>query len=252
MKKVLVIMAALCLVFSMAVVASAAENGGSVYLDYGVSNTLNITTKITGFPDQKIDFNLSGFLVGGDYTFGNIKIGLDYASLEAKDENNVPQNDTNITLYKLKGGYQIVDSEIFKTTVGGGYLNETLSPKTAGADPIVINGIIIGGDVNYAITEKIGVSLGLDYGISQNWSQKQMDAQIDLLKSSGVNVSKTASTTIITLKGSYLITDSIGVTLGYTSLSAGFTFNAESGGITLSQQMNQSSSLITVGGLFKF
>jgi hypothetical protein len=242
LKKLLVLLIVIMMIFIMSTVVMAEANSGSVYLDLAVggSSSDNIDTK--GLGNYGLDFDgVSGYTVGGDYFFGPFKAVLEYSSdsfentkitsngplLSASASKSQFDYTAGITLAKV--GYRIINSNQFALDAMAGYL---------GLDVTDID--YYGGDMNYTNHGPMAaldfswnfkkLELSGTYGttIGATPSMKMLDN--DLPGMSGDTVADKSSTlTAYRIKLLYMFWDNIGMSLSYAGLKSSLKYTYSSG-----------------------
>jgi hypothetical protein len=170
------------LVFSVVTSAFAS----TAYFDYMVGGNAN---------ENPGNVDLNQYQVGVEVPLDQFKVGLEYESNTLK----VSSGDQNVTGIKLKGGYNLLKTDVFNLNGDLSYLSLSGDSSTSN---LKYSPILIGVDASYAISEKSFFTGNLDYAVSGQVSS-------DVL-------SNTDSTyTAAKVKYVYHFNEQLGVNVGY-------------------------------------
>jgi hypothetical protein len=241
MKKLLtaVILAGLVLMFTLSATAEP-----KIYVDYLLSgsgeNKLDMDLYSGGVlvssDTQTSKSDLSGTIIGFEVPFGRFKIAGDYGvNLEFQDKDTKDKSDLSLT--NIKAGYCLIDNDRF--LLNGIVGSTIMNVKDDSGNETEINGIQVGLDGVYYLSERASIEGSIDQSVSTTASVSGVDdSNID-----------SAGFTEYKLKFNYLFTEKLGASLGYmavnSSIKAGdsVNFNAK-------ETMNLST--ITLGIYYRF
>jgi hypothetical protein len=225
MKKIMVSVVTVLMIFAVAAVASA-DNNCKVYLDTmgnGGNFNLHEYMNLAGTTDK--DFDTSLTCAGFEYLMDRIQLGAEYSSGEFSAEGD----KADLTLYKLNIGYRVLDKDAFQMDMKGGY--EDFSMDLDGVK-IEYNGVFIGIDASYQFKDS---SLEASIGYCPNAGVKEDGESMDGTDN---------SITDYRLKYTYFINAHWGASLGYRN------FKAETK--TDVMKLEETISGFTLGGTYKF
>lgn len=185
MKKVLLVFTLVSLmVFTL---SFSALGAGQVYFDYIANGEWD-------------DVDLSGFVVGGEYKTDTFKVGLDYLIGEINDE-------ADYTQYVLKGGYGINENIFITLSMFDGTAEYTAPSYKFSMSG---TGFMLGADLSYDFSDKF--TFEGSFGIS-------IDGELEESETGYEDVTVDADFTILKLKLIYNVSDKIGVSFGYNTIS---------------------------------
>jgi len=203
MKKLLVLVATVCMVFTVTANVFA-DCLGQLNLDYSVDGQLADHTATNDL--QK--YHTNPLYIGGNYYFGQVGIGAEYIT------GNVKNIDTDINSFLIKCGYSVVAGDTFKLAIIGGY--DSYSLKSNSGDKQEVTGIGFGCDMTWFYEDyywdcSLYVSPNGDYRVN------------------GTNVSgETATLYKFNLRQTCLLTEYLGLSAGMRA--DGFRLNSDSSG----------------------
>lgn len=252
MKKLLILLLSICLVFSTAVIAFAAENSGKVYFDYMLNGSANETIQGTGEADQSFGSTVTGYNFGGEYFINKIKLSaeLGFSTSTSKD-NNQAKADSN--LFQIGGGYRLISNDQFDFDISGSYISLATKLNDSGTDTdTTLSGLMVGGDTAYKFTDQITFTASVGATLMGSISSKAIDNLLDGFEQLGMTTSKSSSILIYKFKCDYLINDNLGINLGYKALLPTVKYTISSGPATGEVSDKLSISSITLGASYRF
>ncbi|NLY74409.1 MAG: hypothetical protein GX075_03810 [Firmicutes bacterium] len=259
MKKILFLIVVSCLILGFSTTTMAETTiyldvwgGGNYKFDshyrdewYVNDNLLSINTGTA-----EVDDELSGYTIGFESKFNKIKVGVEYGIINSdvfikydgiKDQN---KTDFDFIFAKAKGGYQVIDTEMFELAII--------------AEVLDINGEYNIDNLNKEVMNIGGNMMGLDFNINfSEYISLQGTLASSLLGANVYSYEKDPSVTEYIIKLNYFITDNWALALGYRS----YQFSAsrseiEFGGTTdkyiFNAEMEGSLSGYTLGVAYRF
>lgn len=186
MKKILV---TLFLVSSLVFSFAASAMADSVYVDGFVESKSDWQLEDIGDGD---DDNLSGFVLGGNFSGDRVTLGLEYLDRTLKTAYGDMDTDT---VY-IKGGFTLFANDANNVAVTLGYDKLDFSDSS-----LEYNGIILGINGTFNLSENSRLEGSLGYSVSGTCESDILDEDITIL--------------LLNAKYSYFFTDCIGASVGY-------------------------------------
>jgi hypothetical protein len=238
MKKVFVLVVALCLVFLTTAIVAAEDNTWNVYFDLGVSgsssNTENVPPLLSPPSKTVLDFKgTSGYLIGGEYEFGSFLVVAEYTSNSFQNSkvtgdgsvvssDGMSKYDYSSSTTLIRGGYYFINNDKFKFNGLLGYMGLSVDNKGTSQD-LTNGGPLVGLDATYNCSDKF--SLNGSYCTTVGAT-----SSIDALDTMNPD-SKSSNLTTYRIKGLYKFTDSLGAYLSYSALTSSLKYSYAFGDI---------------------
>lgn len=188
----------------------SALGAGQVYLDYAADGDFG-------------EGELSGPIIGGEFQTGSFKFGLDYldGEVEFSDEYETLTRDFTQMLFKV--GYGFTDNVFLTLSMYNGEI-EGKDTYDSGYDSYstTLNGILLGGEFGYDITDKLRFdgSLGISVSGEEEYKSEDYDEYYDEY----TKEREKTDIDLITfkLKLTYNFTENLGVALSHNNISYEF------------------------------
>lgn len=197
MKKIAVLI--LTAVLLLAFTGSSLAN--SVYLDYLIEGETKTDPGSAKFDSEKIS-------LGGNFRFNDTwSVGGEFATGKIKLNN---RSDADITSYKIKGGFAVINDEGIRVDLTAGYYrNEWDYDTKAGIGDLdsidSYDSYLVGADAEFNLSNNLVINAGIEYGISGKCKlENGGDLDLDSLLTYKIGIS-------------YYFTEAIGLSLGYRS-----------------------------------
>ncbi len=254
MKKLLVVFSVLCMLFSLALVASASseqEGVWTVYGDLGVYGASNNTCKAMSI-DEDYD-GASGYLIGAEYDWGPFLAVAEYTgnSFEKKSSNPAASDYRSNTML-IRGGYYFINNEKIKVNGVLGYMQLDVTNKDSVAKSMDLTngGTLIGIDGTYKFSDKF--SLNASYGLTVG-ADCSIDALDDHLSMPTATVDdKSSSLNTYRVKGIYQWSENISTYLSYSFLESKLKYSYDMSGTKIKVDVDSTWYGWAVGMIYKF
>jgi hypothetical protein len=185
---------------------------GSFYVDYMQGS----------WDNEDNDDDASAAIVGFEQNFDRFKLSLEYTDSEWKNGDCIEftsgsvdyigYSDYDFTGFDVKFGYQLTNQIAFMI----GYHKYDLKPQknsfyTEYFDDCTIDGITLGFDANFPISDKLSINGSLSYGIDGKYKRNYYDSVDDENYSYSIDVNATTAK----VKFNFALTSNLDVSLGY-------------------------------------
>ncbi len=243
MKKLWILLIVLGMLFSFAMVVSAAtENQGvwTVYGDLGVygasNNTVNSSTTV---PNADEDYDgTSGYLLGVEYDWGPFLAVAEYTgNTFEKKSSNPAASDYRSNTMLIRGGYYFINNEKIKVNGVLGYMQLDVINKDSNAKKMDLTngGTLIGIDGTYVFSDKFSLNASYGLTVGADCSVELLDdilpAGIKQATTQSPSVSKSSSLNTYRVKGIYQWTDHISTYLSYSFLESKLKYSYKVPGV---------------------
>lgn len=186
LKTIFIILNVIVLFLFLNVTAWAADETGSIYLDYisdGASSVAYTNRAEMPAPGSvirpELGFKTNGYYITGNYLFGRLKASLEYGNLSAinnylsvynsennptttKDADGDSAANSIIVSEQLGLGYRVINGRICKLDLGAGYfqLTNTYNDQTQEDGNFSLDGPMYSIDLGLTFFRRLGLNLG--------------------------------------------------------------------------------------------
>lgn len=196
----------------------------SFYLDMITDGSYELTHEIAFHDDSNKKPDVSGYILGIDYPINRFKLGLEYIKTEA----DINADEKELSSIEIKGGFKFADNgrRVWHLT----FCQLDNDYKAAS---IKSSANLIGLDYLRHFSKRVYLDGSLAYPISSEFEESGVKADDCFIYS-------------YRLKLNFLVSDNIGVSLGYRSISSWAEYTNLR--VTISDYMNTA----TLGIVYRF
>ncbi len=254
MKKLWILLSVLGMLFSFAMVVSAAtENQGvwTVYGDLGVYGASNNTIKSVLPIEEDVDYDgTSGYLLGAEYDWGPFLAVVEYTGNTFDAPSGKSDYRSNTTL--IRGGYYFINQDKIKLNGVLGYMKLDVAHKESSqkANDFTNGGALIGIDGTYKFTDKFSLNASYGLTVGADCSSDALDDH-SLMPAATID-DKSSSLNTYRVKGIYQYTENISAYLSYSFLESKMKYSYDMAGTKIKVDVDSAWYGWAVGMIYKF